>query len=42
VLGRYGTYFIDLSYNEDDDCVVLKSAQYAEEGFNKHHEKYIE
>ena len=37
VLGRFGTYFVDLRYNEKDDSLGLKSAQYAEEGFNKHH-----
>ena len=36
VLGRYGTYFIELQYIEKEDRVVIRSAQYAKEGFNKH------
>ena len=42
VLGRYGTYFVDIDYNDEEEKLILKSAQYAEEGFDKYHKKYIE
>jgi hypothetical protein len=42
VLGRYGTYYVELKFNEEDERVELIKAVYAEEGFEKHHKKYIE
>jgi hypothetical protein len=42
VLGRYGTYFLHLHFNEEEDRLLLKSAQYAEAGYDKHHQFYIE
>ena len=41
VLGRYGTYFVHIKRN-DEEVFEIKQAELAEEGFNQHHEKYIE
>jgi hypothetical protein len=42
VMGRYGTYFVELRYDNENEKVQLFQAKYAEEGFEKYHKKYIE
>ena len=42
VLARYGAYFLQLHFNEDTERIELKSAQYAEAGYDKYHQFYIE
>jgi hypothetical protein len=42
VLGRFGTYFVELAYNVENEEIELTQAIYAEEGFEKHHKMYIE
>ena len=41
VMGRFGTYFIEVKYNEESERVELNQVIYAEEGFEKHLRNYI-
>ena len=40
-MGRFGTYFIEVKYNEESERVELNQVIYAEEVFEKHLKNYI-